>query len=82
MSTLHQKAPKYPKKNIIMITDLVMALLGTGHHTAVLPGAVSHGDLLTPGVANILSRGALHVLGGARCLLVIFKIKVFLLLHM
>ena len=77
MSTLHHKAPKYPKKNITMFTDLVMALLGPGHHAAVLPGAVSHGDLLTPGVAYILPRGALHILGGTGSLLIIFIILVF-----
>ena len=62
-----------------MFTYLVMALLGPGHHAAVLPGAVSHGDLLTPGVPHKLAGGALHILGGARCLLEIFIILVFLL---
>ena len=60
-----------------MFTDLVVTLLGPGHHAAVLPGAVSHGDLLTPGVPHKLPGGAFYVLGSARRLLRISKFQNF-----
>ena len=47
-----------------------MTLLRAGHHPAVLPGAVVDRDVLTPGVTHVLARAALHVLGGAGCLLI------------
>ena len=58
----------------MIVTDLVVTLLGSGYHPAVLPGAVCHGHGLTPGVAHMLARGALHILGGAGCLLALFSL--------